>query len=229
MERKLGEILFWMKLLVLFLALNLAVYGLQMAAHLSGCATSQTSQPHLTAVAASTSATEPVRTVRVLAVADSWYRAVHTDWQESIAKTVAEASALYQGEFGIVLRLVDVRPWQGPTPLTLPGQLTALENTYPATVEYDVITGFTTGSGLFIAGISAILGNHLVVADTPIHKTSALLAHEFGHVFGAEDTALISSAQFFFGPFSPPLFTEDFRRAIRQNKYRQFLASPGQL
>jgi hypothetical protein len=242
-QRSEGALLFWIRLLVFFLALNIAVYSLQLAAHVSGCTladVNRVDQAHRVHSVPSvqgvykeeggsldpTDPRLPLRTVKVLAVADGWYQATHPNWQETIAATVAKVSALYHSKFGIAFALVDIRAWNGPVPFTLPGQLTALQDTYPVTADYEIVLGFTTGSGLFIAGISEILGNHLVVADTPLHDTSVLLAHEFGHIFGARDSFTISSVQLFLGPFAPPFLSEDFRAAIRRHKHRLFYLPP---
>jgi len=158
----------------------------------------------------------------VLAVANGWYRTAHPRWQETILKDIAEASRLYQLEFGIALKLVDTRAWDKPTTLTMPGELAALKRAYPVTHDYDVVIGFTARSGLVVAGISEILGSHLLVAATPFHNTAELLAHELGRIFGARDTFTASATQLFLGPCSPSLLPEGFRVAIREHKWRLF-------
>src|SRR5438477_4688050 len=162
------------------------------------------------------------RTVRVLAVADGGYRATRPQWQETITKDIAEVSQLYQQEFGIALELVDTRVWDEFAALSMWEKLTALKRDYPITDDYDVVMGFTDSSGLLIAGISEILGNHLVVTTTSWQNTTEILAHELGHIFGARDTFATSVTQFLWGSFSPHVLPAAFRLAIREHRWRLF-------
>ncbi len=162
------------------------------------------------------------RTVMVLAVADGGYRTTHPQWQETITKDIAEVSQLYQREFGIALELVDTRVWDEFAALDMWEKLTALKRAYPITGDYDVVMGFTDSSGLLVAGISEILGNHLVVTTTSWQSTTEILAHELGHIFGAHDTFATSVTQFLWGSFSPHVLPAAFRLAIREHRWRLF-------
>jgi hypothetical protein len=213
-------LLFWIKLLVIFLFLNITLYSLQLAAQLSGCAP----PPPLARPTVQTTSepTTLTRTVKVLAVVDSWHQIAHPQWQETVRHTIDNVSRLYQKEFGIAFELVGVRAWNTSHAVTMPDELAALKRAYPITTDYDVVIGVTNASGLVVAGISEILGNHLLVAATPFHSLTDLLAHELGHIFGARDTASTVVAQIFAGPLVSATLPESFTVAIREQKWRLF-------
>ncbi|HXG19316.1 MAG TPA: zinc-dependent metalloprotease family protein [Methylomirabilota bacterium] len=218
------KLLFWMKLLALFLFLNLVLYGLQLAGSVSGCAlTAPVERAPLPTTADLTTET---RVIKALAVADGWYQLAQPQWEETVRRAIADISHLYQQRFGITFELVGIRAWDTPHTFTMPNELAALKRAYPITNEYDVVIGLTSGSGLVVAGISEILGNHLLVAATPFHSLTGLLAHELGHIFGVRDTGAMALTQLLAGPLAPTTLPGSFAAAIREQKWRPFRLPP---
>lgn len=241
--------LFWMKLLAIFLFLNIVLYSLQLASQLSGCALAPGSgrTPARTALAPRSPAdgklteyrkidearfpTTPeyatdTRRVKVLAVIDSWGQLMQPQWRETVPQAIDAVSRFYHQKFGITFDLVGIRAWDSGQTLTMPNELAALKRAYPITTDYDVVIGVTGASGLMVAGIAEVLGNHLIVAATPLHRLTDLLAHELGHIFGARDTAVGAAIQLFAGPFASATLPDSFAVAIRQYKWRSFRLPP---
>jgi hypothetical protein len=164
--------------------------------------------------------------VSVLAVADGWYRTLHPHWQRTLPEVIADVSQSYQQHFGIRFVVVDVRAWDAPTSVTLPNELAALKRAFPIDNEVDVVAGFTVGSGLLVTGIAEILGNHLLVAVSPFHSTSAVLEHELAHIFGADDGLEHLVLPLLIGPVTPVLFPPAFVAAVQARKWRVFRLPP---
>ena len=163
-----------------------------------------------------------VRIVRLKVVADEEFRK-NGDWRFEIKRHVANASRVFEDEFGIGFEIRTIDSWNSDN---LQNTIVDLLNDLRKKVsldEHDAVLGFTDqprdGSGL--GGVASYLKGYVLLRRM---KSSAfmdrMIVHELGHLFGAIDLNQPDSVMSRQNP--GPQFDEFSKRIIRLNKDRNF-------
>jgi hypothetical protein len=185
-------------------------------------------------------------TVHVKVLIDDELIAAQPDWIDYVQRVVAAASATYEQQFGITLKLTSVGRWPVATAGLDADQLLA-DVRARAREGNDLLVGFTNrpwddrtaGKADTPAAQSPYNGAYGVVYATPGHRNAHLrtLLHEVGHIFGATDITDASDPDFQAGSWmsyagaretDAPWIDADNRRRILERKDKPFIPEPAQ-
>lgn len=175
------------------------------------------------------------RTITLKIAADSAFRK-RPGWEAELQKTVEDVSAIWERQFGIRWKVVDLAPWEPPVDDTLldTGKLFGhLKSTFPLS-NADVVLGVFEGKCLDeLAGISSHFGASTLVVTGCLRRAGSrntidmVLSHELAHLFGAFHVR--PHLRSVMSGDGPDIFDPQTTRVIRLMRDRDFKKGVGDL
>jgi hypothetical protein len=135
-----------------------------------------------------------LRELTVLAVADATYRRKYPNWKQRIAGIITVASAYYEHDFSLRLKLVDCKPWQYEAARLGDHNkaFEALITTDASNAEIEigwigVVLEAPTAQDKYIHAMSFSFGQHILIADRDANAMFSVrqLINRLAVIFGA--------------------------------------------